>query len=183
MKRNVIYNEGIRRLVNCSPEMEWNDKLCHITQLNLFMKRAGYQEHERMNMTKRIINEYSERLRKHDIEEVIMYKEDNTKKKKKKNPDWYKDKGYDVNIMIPATGNTDMKNELKTKLETISNKKILLSETYGRTTVISLKTKGSKEKCLRKHYKVCHHGEIEKYVRGQITVTASYVTDHHVTPP
>ena len=81
--------------------MSWKDKVKYISELNLFMLRGGYNESERRYITKKIVNVYDNIMKKHSDGQV-MYREDNLEIKKKKSPLWYKEKGYDYNISIPA---------------------------------------------------------------------------------
>ena len=41
-KRNAIFQEGIRRLMNCSPELEWNIKADHLSLFSHAMMISGY---------------------------------------------------------------------------------------------------------------------------------------------
>ena len=58
-KRQMIFNEGLRRLKNCSPHLLWTNKAHHLSNLNKSMKIAGYTESFRITMTRRIISAYN----------------------------------------------------------------------------------------------------------------------------
>ena len=69
-------------------------------------------------------------------------------------------KGFDYNFQVPNTGNNKLKLSMKTNLEDISNKKILISQTTG-NKVINLLRKSNPfpaPRCHRVKCKPCHHG-------------------------
>ena len=122
------------------------------------MYRAGYQEATRRYLTKKIVSNYDKVLREHNEGTKIMYREDQTRKKKK-SALWFKKKGYNYNMTVPATEDDQLKSKMKKTLEEISDKKILISKQYGPKTLSSLKLSSNKKtQCDRKQCNICRHG-------------------------
>ena len=44
IKKNIIINEGLRRLRNCSPSDSWSDKVKFLTEFNMYLKQGGHSE-------------------------------------------------------------------------------------------------------------------------------------------
>ena len=78
MKRTILLNHGLRRLSNCSPELDWKSKARWLSELNLFMLESGYNERFRNSLTHKIVGIYSHILRKH-FQGTNMYRDPKTK--------------------------------------------------------------------------------------------------------
>ena len=66
--------------------------------------------------------------------------------------------GFCLNEVIPFTGDSKVKKEDKEELEKIYKKKILVTEKFGNTTPLTLKSNMTKKKCNRRGCIICHHG-------------------------
>ena len=59
-KRNAIFQEGIRRLMNCSPELNWETKSTHLSLFSHAMMISGYDENFRRQIIKGVIHRYKQ---------------------------------------------------------------------------------------------------------------------------
>ena len=112
-KRTVLTQEGIRRLKNCKPELEWEQKTKHLDGFMQKLRNSGYDEEFRLEVLKSTLNGY-EKIVEDDKNGVKpMYrskecKERNNWKGKKlfKKQNWWKGKDQVKNksvIFVPAT--------------------------------------------------------------------------------
>ena len=155
----------MRRLTHCSPIMDWDTKCSYMSDLNYRMYLAGYPEPFRRNITKKAVNNYNKILKEHLEENKVMYRDIEHRPKKEKSVTWYKEKGYDLNINIPATADENLKTQMKRKLEDMSRKKILISQTHGPKLISALKTTKMSQECARKKCLPCRSGENKKHAR------------------
>ena len=66
--KNILLEEGSRRLRNCSPNLPWDTKGDFITALNIQMAEAGHKEEFRDMVTTRVVAKYANSLRNHHKE-------------------------------------------------------------------------------------------------------------------
>ena len=65
VKRATLFQEGIRRLRNCSLELEWDQKVKHLNRFSWQMLVSGYHYGMRLNIIKGVLNRYDQMLRDH----------------------------------------------------------------------------------------------------------------------
>ena len=73
-KRNILMEEGNRRLRNCHPDLPWKQKAVFLTELNLSMMETGHTERFRGLVTTRVVARYRKTLRNHRLGRVQMYR-------------------------------------------------------------------------------------------------------------
>ena len=159
MKSNIILNDGLRRLTNCSPDLDIDKKLFWLSELNLFMLQAGYNERYRRKMTNKIVGIYLNMLDKH-LSGSNMYSNSMKRNKKDDKTSWFKNLGYKVAIQVPLTKNKELASRVKDKLESYSGDKILIQERLGKSVVNSLSRSNPNPSltCHRSDCKVCISG-------------------------
>ena len=119
MKRTTLTQEMLRVLLRCSPELEWKEKTKHCNELTKRMQFSGHTQAFRTLITKSAIKAYREieRKDKEGIEPMYRNKswnrEERNIKKRERKEGWFKTKGEESVIFIPATP----KSELKTRIE------------------------------------------------------------------
>ena len=64
-KRNILLEEGYRRLRNCHPDLPWARKAVFLTDLNLAMRAAGHTQSFRDLVTTRVVARYSTTMKNH----------------------------------------------------------------------------------------------------------------------
>ena len=64
--RAVLVEEVMRRLRNCSPEMEWEEKGVFLTEYAREMKNSGHDEKFRREVMKKAVAKYERELREHN---------------------------------------------------------------------------------------------------------------------
>ena len=99
--RNILLQEFIRRLMNCSKELDWTEKTAHLSKFNLLLKKSGHRENFRLNLTNRAIEIYLDRLKQPNLfrtkDQVIQ-----ASKNKPSKADWFKTSGdFDVVLNVP----------------------------------------------------------------------------------
>ena len=57
-KRSILMEEGLRRLRNCSPELEWSDKVKFLNRFSSDMRRSGHVTSFRRRILRRVILKY-----------------------------------------------------------------------------------------------------------------------------
>ena len=59
-KRNAVFQEGIRRLMNCSPDLSWTQKAAHLSLFSHSMMISGYDMQFRRQIIKGVIQRYKQ---------------------------------------------------------------------------------------------------------------------------
>ena len=72
--RAVLIEEVLRRLRNCSPDMDWKEKGKFVTEYAKEMKNSGHSEKFRKEIIERAIEKYKTILHRHNNGEKIMYR-------------------------------------------------------------------------------------------------------------
>ena len=57
-KRSILIEEGLRRLRNCSPELDWSEKVRFLNRFSSDMKRSGHVTSFRRTILSRVIMKY-----------------------------------------------------------------------------------------------------------------------------
>ena len=74
MKRDILVQEGGRRLRNCSPSLPWDQKARHVTDLMVSMMKAGHRETFRETVVMRILARYDNNVKLDDEGTKHMYR-------------------------------------------------------------------------------------------------------------
>ena len=109
-KRNILIEEGNRRMRNCHPDLPWKHKAAYLTELNLSMRRAGHTERFRAMVTTRVVARYSTSLRNHRWGRVRMYRSREEREEQREEQggkttasDWMRKSGATTIINVSAT--------------------------------------------------------------------------------
>ena len=132
MKYNVMLNELLRVMRNCSVHLEWVDEAAvHLSYYMRRMQWSGYTVGERHDILTRALRKYDTRLTTF-TETGSMFPEG--KRQAKKTLDWYKYGGkYDSVLFVEATPTSELKRETE-RLVRKHKLKILVVERTGSTT-------------------------------------------------
>ena len=110
VKRSILLEEGSRRLRNCSPELEWEDKVVHLNRLSSEMKNSGHSESFRRTILQRVVSKYENSLSNHQEDKVNMYRTKIEREDQKKanqvlttNDTWFRKGGYTSTLTVPPT--------------------------------------------------------------------------------
>ena len=159
-KMNILTQEVIRTLKNCSRELPWEEKAKQLEETSLMMQFSGYNATFRKAVIQSGLKAYrkmEERDRRgitplHRPREWKKTEREKIKRKKKEN--WYKTGGYESPIFIPATPNSELKRRLQNIVNS-TNQKIKVVERAGNSILSTLRrvtvNKGNKcenEECL-----------------------------------
>ena len=162
MKRNVLVNEALRILRNCSSELEWEQVVPHLNYFVRRMQYSGYPIEERYKVIKKAIDKYEEK--ENNREEgnrrfipSIETRKNRIKNKKKKRTNWSKREGKHETVMfVEMTENSELKK--KVEIAAKRNKiKIKIQERPGTKLkrILQRSDPFSEKKCNRKDCVVC----------------------------
>ena len=108
-KRDILVQEGGRRLRNCSVEALWTSKTPHLNDLMLAMMRAGHNQPFRETVLSRILARYDNNLKLNNEENKPIYRskperiEQKLKEGIKNKSNWYREGGFTATLSIPTT--------------------------------------------------------------------------------
>ena len=148
-KRTTLTQEMLRVLLRCSPELEWEETAKHCNELTKRMQFSGYDQAFRTLVTVSALKAYKEiqRKDKEGIEPMYRKKEWNREtrdiKKREKQEKWYKTKGEESVIFIPATPKSELKNRVE---QTVKERKLNIRVVEKGGTPIKNILKRSKQK-------------------------------------
>ncbi|MCP4264419.1 MAG: hypothetical protein GY777_02390 [Candidatus Brocadiaceae bacterium] len=137
-KRNILTQEVIRILKNCSQELPWTTKAQHLEDLSLRMQFSGHDKKMRKEVIKSGIkafrtmqeNDKAGTVPLHRPREWQRKRRERTKRQKKET--WYMKGGYETPIFIAATPNGELKKRMQKKIDE-SDMKIKVIEKTGST--------------------------------------------------
>ena len=174
-KRNILTQEVIRRLKNCSLSLPWKEKAKHLENFNLKMQFSGYTKKFRIEVLRSGIQAYK-KMKENDEKKIIPLhrprkwkQQEREEKKRHKRENWYRRGGNDSVVFIPATPRGELKKRLMKKIQD-TNVKLKIVEKNG-TTVKSLfqKAKLQRTPCVDDSCLICKKDE--KYICRQESVT------------
>ena len=134
--------EIIRRLLNCSEKLKWQDEA--VPAVNDYMKRlqeAGYSERYRENILKQSLSIYDKKWSDNDNGTRPIFrhknykKEERKKEKEMKKKNWSKKGGGIAPIFVPATPRSELIKRLRKAAEETEKEgiKFTFIEMGGRT--------------------------------------------------
>jgi hypothetical protein len=121
MKKTVLTQDMLRVMLRCSTELDWHEVAKHCSELNKRMQFSGYNQSFRTMVTRSALKAYKEIKAKDESGVAPMYRqkswnrEERERKKKEKKEGWFKSKGEETVIFVPAT----VRSELKKRCEKV----------------------------------------------------------------
>ena len=118
-KRNIHINECVRRLRNCSPEMEWEEKREFLQDYVVRLYHAGYTEQFRCDIIRQSLARYAGMIRADRDGQHPLYRErdwqtaNRRQQKQKKKTSWLSKGGYDTIIMVNPTPGGELARQLQ----------------------------------------------------------------------
>ena len=142
--KNILLQEYLRRLLNCSTQLQHQQKYQFITRMNLDLLRAGHSERFISNLTIHAINQYEKLTSnntcpyrsKEEISNACLTRPDSST--------WFRKDGTDCIINIPPTPNQELLNAVKVRLDKlpeVNGIKCRVQQSYGRTIIDQLMTR------------------------------------------
>ena len=129
-KRAVLVEETLRRLRNCSPSMEMEEKGEFLTQLALEMRRSGYDERFRVNVMRKAVERYKKELSDHlegreDLYRSRQTRDEQVKQKggKSDRDNWFKRGGNKATsiLRVPLSDGSKLKKMVEERLKRCPN--------------------------------------------------------------
>ena len=174
-KRNILTQEVIRILKNCSLNLPWERKKKHIEDFCLRMQFSGYDKKFRAEVVKSGIQAYNT-MRINDEKKITPLhrprkwrQQEREKEKRAKKENWYKKGGYESVVFIPATPNGELK---KRMTEKIKNSRVKLKVVEKNNTTMKKlfqKARLDRVPCADDSCNICKTDE--KYMCRQESVT------------
>ena len=174
-KRNILTQEVIRILKNCSLSLPWEKKKKHIEDLCLRMQFSGYDKKFRAEVVKSGIQAYNT-MRTNDERKITPLhrprkwrRKEREKEKRAKKENWYKKGGNESVVFIPATPNGELKKRLTEK---IKNSKVKLKVVEKNSTTLKKvfqKARLQRAPCADESCSICKTDE--KFMCRQESVT------------
>jgi hypothetical protein len=109
MKRNILVQEGTRRLKNCHLSLTWKSKVVHINSLMISMRTAGHSAQFRTVVANRILANYSNIVTNDESGTKPMYRSKGDRKVQKEKEgimnksNWFHKGGYTATYTVPST--------------------------------------------------------------------------------
>ena len=158
-QRNILTQEVIRIMKNCSQELPWETKAKHLEDLSLRMQFSGHDKRMRKAVIKSGLSAYrkmeeNQKKGTTPLHRTRQWKrEERERKKRVKKETWYQKGGYESTIFIPATPQGELKKKMQKKIDQ-TDLKIKVIEKTGSTlkralhkTSITEKTECSDDEC------------------------------------
>ena len=121
-KRNTIFQEGMRRILNCHPDLEWSQKAEHLSEFCYSMMISGYTESFRRDIIKGVIDRYNQMMTEVNSGDRELYrskeKMEDDKKAKGGNSaaTWHLSGNYKHVVNIPITPGAQLATRIKDRI-------------------------------------------------------------------
>ena len=139
--RNILIQEYLGRLLNCSRLLPGQVKLDHICRFNLDLKMAGHCEQFRVNMTTWAWQIYQDKLKSGELyrsREEIQKASSN----RVSSSDWLKQgEKYDAVLNVQPTVNQTLFKQVRkvvNSLPQVQGTRVLVQQGYGRTILFHI---------------------------------------------
>ena len=125
MKRTVLTQEGIRRLLRCRPSLPASRKCEILTEFMRMLRRSGYNEKFRLEILKSAKSGYEKIVEadKNDVKPMYRNKswkrEERYKEKNEKERDWFLKAGCSSVMFVPYTPEDRLAKKLRATMERI----------------------------------------------------------------
>ena len=122
-KRSILVEEGLRRLRNCSPELDWSVKACFLNKFASDMSYSGHQEFFRKTIIRQVVAKYETHLSNHLEGTKAMYRSREERMEMKQVTEissqkdtWFRRDGFTSTLTVPATPNSSLANKVRENL-------------------------------------------------------------------
>ena len=165
VKRTVLSQEGLRRLLNCSRQIPWDEKAKHLTEFSKQLQFSGYNKSFRFHTIASSIKAYNTLRTREDDGERPLYRprswnesERREEKTKKKN-EWFQKDGEVTVLFVPPTPNSMLTKALRV-VAAKSEIKMRIAERSGTSLKRKLQRSNpfKPENCDRDNCFVCQTG-------------------------
>ena len=159
--RNILVQEGVRRLVNCSPDLPASQRLHHLSLFSLLMKKSGHCQSFRQNIITRALQLYN--IRRQGTLYRSREQIQEARKSRSTKSSWFKKSGADAVINIPPSVNEELASQVKRKVDQLNlpdGCQVKVQQGYGRTVLSRVMTYNTKQSdgCQRPNCMTCRNG-------------------------
>ena len=109
VKRTVLSQEGLRRLLNCSRQIPWDEKAKHLTEFSKQLQFSGYNKSFRFHTIASSIKAYNTLRTREDDGERPLYRprswneSERREEKSKKRNEWFQKDGEVTFLFVLPT--------------------------------------------------------------------------------
>ena len=145
VKRTVLTQEMLRRMLHCSADLTQEERLKHLNDFMLKIQYSGYDKTFRYTVAKSAINAYRTIQEKEEMGIRPMHRPktwrraERNKEKEEKRKLWYKRGGFDSVLFVPTTPEGKLKKMYETTIRR-SGIRMKVVERTGRTLKSQLQT-------------------------------------------
>ena len=137
-KRQILTQDALRILLNCSKDMHWNEKVVHLQKFSDRLQYSGYDAKMRYEIIDSAVKVY-QKIRQDEVEgKRPMYREcgwryeERESAKIEKRSNWYRRGGYHSVVFVPSTPGSSLKKRFDEEIKK-SEFKIRVVEKAGRS--------------------------------------------------
>ena len=121
-KRSILVAEGLRRLVNTSPEVINMYKSALMEEFNQTMNNSGHKYNFRLKVTQIVLEKYDKKVKECKVNNKSLYRSKSEMKADKvnkvnKKKDWFKSRGFTAVLNVPATPQSILRRRVNRSLE------------------------------------------------------------------
>ena len=159
-QKNILAQEVIRIMKNCSQALPWEEKAKHLEELSMRMQYSGHNKRMRKTVINSGLSAYKKMEENQAMGNTPLHRtrewkrKEREKMKRVKKETWYTKGGYESTIFIPATPDGELRKRMQRKVDK-TDMKIKVIEKTGNTlkrnlhkTSIAGKTECEDGKCL-----------------------------------
>ena len=122
-KRSILTQEVLRVLLNCSPDLRWEERAQHASVMVLRMQYSGYTRKFRAEVVESALKAYDIILTQ--VREGVrpLYRpyewnrEERDREKREKRLGWYKKGGYDSVIFVPSSPGSELQRRYQQEID------------------------------------------------------------------
>ena len=123
-KRSILVEEGLRRLRNCSPELDWATKAFFLNKFTSDLKYSGHKEQFIRTIIRKVVFKYEADLSNH-LEGVHRMYRSRTERIEMKQMNqmsnlkdtWFRKGGFTSTLIVPATPDSCLASKVKKNLD------------------------------------------------------------------
>ena len=163
-KRQILTQDALRVLLNCSEEMPWTEKVIHLQQYEHRLQYSGYSSKMRYEIVDSAVKAYKKIQADASNGVRPMYRlrswnyAKREEKKQEKRANWYRRGGYQSVLFVPATPGSVLKKKCETEIRN-SMFKLRVVEKTGRSLkdILQRSDPFRNKECQREDCPVCYN--------------------------
>ena len=165
-KRNILTQDVLRILLNCSRELHWATVISLVNNMMLRLQYSGYDQKFRAEVVRSALKAYNHLVELDASSEQPLYRPrewrrlERAQERRKKRESWYRTGGFNTEIFVAATPESQLKDPYVREIKDAAFK-IKVVEQSGKTLKRMLQRSDpfKKKNCRNINCLVCSTGE------------------------